>query len=65
MTVQRVLPIWENHIKPAAAGGKRVIVVGHGNALRGLIQHLSGMSHEDLLSFEIPTACPLIYNFDT
>lgn len=64
MTIERVLPYWEKKIRPKAHMGKRTIVIGHGNALRGLIKHLSGMSHEEILNFEIPTACPLVYNFD-
>jgi len=23
------------------------------------------MDHEEILNFEIPTACPLVYNFDS
>ncbi|WP_448582867.1 2,3-diphosphoglycerate-dependent phosphoglycerate mutase [Thermaurantiacus sp.] len=61
-TIARVLPFWEAAIAPALRSGQRVLVVAHGNSLRGLVKHLSGLSDEEILAFEIPTGTPIIYD---
>jgi 2,3-bisphosphoglycerate-dependent phosphoglycerate mutase len=43
---------------------KKVIVVAHGNSLRAIVKHLSGMSESEILKYNIPTAVPLVYEFD-
>ena len=43
---------------------KNVIVVAHGNSLRAVVKHLSGMSEDEILKYNIPTAVPLVYEFD-
>jgi 2,3-bisphosphoglycerate-dependent phosphoglycerate mutase len=43
---------------------KKVIVVAHGNSLRAIVKHLSGMSEDEILKYNIPTAVPLVYEFD-
>ncbi|MCF0254401.1 MAG: 2,3-diphosphoglycerate-dependent phosphoglycerate mutase [Duodenibacillus sp.] len=63
-TVARVVPYWEGVIKPAVASGKRVIVAAHGNSLRALIKHIDAMSDEAIVSLNIPTARPIVYEFD-
>ena len=45
-------------------GGKKVIVVAHGNSLRAIFKHLTGMSEEAIIKYNIPTGCPLIFEFD-
>lgn len=62
-TVARVLPAFEALVLPALAAGRRVLVVAHGNSLRGLVKHLSGLSPEEILAYEIPTGTPLLYDF--
>ena len=44
--------------------GKNVIVVAHGNSLRAIVKHLSKMSNEDIIKYNIPTAVPFVYEFD-
>ena len=63
-TVARVLPYWECEIKPAIVSGKKVIIAAHGNSLRALVKHLEGISDEDIISLNIPTGVPLVYEFD-
>jgi 2,3-bisphosphoglycerate-dependent phosphoglycerate mutase len=60
-TIARVLPYYEAEIAPALRGGETVIVSAHGNSLRALVKHLSGISDADIPSLEIPTGQPLIY----
>jgi 2,3-bisphosphoglycerate-dependent phosphoglycerate mutase len=39
-------------------------VAAHGNSLRAIVKHLSKMSNEEIIKYNIPTACPLVYEFD-
>ena len=64
LTIERVLPYWEEAILPQLAGGETVIVSAHGNSLRALVKHLSGISDEDIADLEIPTGKPIVYGFD-
>jgi 2,3-bisphosphoglycerate-dependent phosphoglycerate mutase len=63
-TVGRVLPFWNESIAPAILRGERVVVVAHGNSLRALVKHLDGISDDDIVQLNIPTARPLVYEFD-
>jgi 2,3-bisphosphoglycerate-dependent phosphoglycerate mutase len=64
-TVERVVPYWESDIAPRVQAGENILVVAHGNSLRGLIKHLSHMSDEDIVKFEFETGVPLICDVDT
>lgn len=64
MTVERVKPYWKDVVVPQMEKGARVVIVSHGNCLRGLIKHLVHMDQEEIMNFEIPTACPIIFEFD-
>ena len=48
-------------IEGSEVSGKRVLVVAHGNSLRGIVKHLSNISDEDIVGLEIPTGQPLVY----
>lgn len=61
-TISRVLPYWESAIVPELKAGRTVIVSAHGNSLRALVKHLSGISDADIAGLEIPTGQPLIYD---
>jgi 2,3-bisphosphoglycerate-dependent phosphoglycerate mutase len=63
-TVARVVPFWTESIAPAIRAGKRVVVAAHGNSLRALVKHLDGMSDDDIVHMNIPTARPLVYELD-
>ncbi|MGM0548159.1 MAG: 2,3-diphosphoglycerate-dependent phosphoglycerate mutase [Bacillota bacterium] len=64
MTIERVMPYWENEIVPQMKKGKKIIVAAHGNSLRALVKHLDGISDADIPSLNIPTGKPLVYEFD-
>jgi 2,3-bisphosphoglycerate-dependent phosphoglycerate mutase len=38
--------------------------VAHGNSLRAIVKHLTKMSDQDIIGYNIPTACPLVFEFD-
>ena len=61
-TIERVLPYWEAAIAPELRAGKRVIIAAHGNSLRALVKHLSGLSEDDIVHEEIPTGRPMVYD---
>jgi 2,3-bisphosphoglycerate-dependent phosphoglycerate mutase len=61
-TIARVLPYWEARIAPALKSGQRVLISAHGNSLRALVKHLSGISDADIAGFEIPTGQPILYD---
>ena len=63
-TIARVLPYYESAIVPVLKAGQTVIVSAHGNSLRALVKHLSGISDAAIAELEIPTGQPIIYDFD-
>lgn len=63
-TVARFLPYWHETISPAVKSGKKVIIAAHGNSLRALVKYLDNVSNEDIVSLNIPTGIPLIYELD-
>lgn len=63
LTIERVLPYWESTILPVLASGETVIISAHGNSLRALVKHLSGISDDDITGLEIPTGEPIVYDF--
>jgi 2,3-bisphosphoglycerate-dependent phosphoglycerate mutase len=64
LTIERVLPYWESAILPKLTSGETVIIAAHGNSLRALVKHLSGISDADITDLEIPTGQPIVYDFD-
>jgi 2,3-bisphosphoglycerate-dependent phosphoglycerate mutase len=63
-TIARVLPYWEKRIAPVLTAGKRVVISAHGNSLRALVKHLSGIADDEIVDVEIPTGQPMIYELD-
>ncbi len=63
-TVERVIPYFEEEIKPAMKEGKRVLIAAHGNSLRALVKYLENISDEEIISVNIPTGVPLVYDLD-
>ena len=63
-TIERVLPYWEARIAPELKAGKRVLISAHGNSLRALVKHLSGIADDEITSLEIPTGQPIVYELD-
>ena len=60
-TIARVLPYWETRIAPALQRGQRVLISAHGNSLRALVKHLSGIPDDAITTLEIPTGQPIVY----
>jgi 2,3-bisphosphoglycerate-dependent phosphoglycerate mutase len=62
--VARLVPYFEDAIAPELASGQNVLVVAHGNSLRALLKHLEGVSDNDIVSVNIPTGVPRLYELD-
>lgn len=58
---QRMLPYWLKVLAPRVAAGRRLLVISHGNTLRGLVMHLERLTAEEMEKVEIPSGIPLIY----
>jgi len=63
-TVERFLPYWRETIAPAIREGQKVLIAAHGNSLRALVKHLDNVSDEEIVSLNIPTGIPLVYELD-
>jgi 2,3-bisphosphoglycerate-dependent phosphoglycerate mutase len=63
-TCARAIPYFENKILPLVKAGKNVLVVAHGNSLRGLVKDLEDLSDEEITKVEIPTGVPIVYDLD-
>ena len=63
-TIKRVVEYYESTIVPNLKLGKKIIIVAHGNSLRGLVKYLDNLSDEEVMNLEIPTGVPLVYELD-
>jgi 2,3-bisphosphoglycerate-dependent phosphoglycerate mutase len=63
-TYNRVIPFFENKIKPDLQQNKNIIITAHGNSLRALCKNLFNISDQKINKLEIPTGNPLIVEFD-
>ncbi|QGY40941.1 2,3-diphosphoglycerate-dependent phosphoglycerate mutase [Pseudodesulfovibrio cashew] len=63
-TIDRTMPYWFKVIEPQIRADRRVLIVAHGNSLRGLVKYLDGMSDEEITQLNIPTGVPLVYELD-
>ncbi|MDH5640070.1 MAG: 2,3-bisphosphoglycerate-dependent phosphoglycerate mutase [Nitrospira sp.] len=63
-TAERVLPYYEDKIKPYLLKGETILIAAHGNSLRALVMQLEQLSKEEVLELNIPTGAPLLYELD-
>ena len=63
-TVQRVVPYWKQTIAHVIQSGQRVIIAAHGNSLRALVKYLDHIADDKIVSLNIPTGMPLVYELD-
>ena len=63
-TVNRMVPYWENEIRESLRSQDQVLVAAHGNSLRAVIKHVKGISDEDIVSLNLPTGIPYVFEFD-
>ena len=63
-TVKRVMPYFYKEIIPDIKKGKKILVVAHGNSIRGLIKYFDKLNDEEIVNVDIPNAIPLVYEFN-
>lgn len=64
LTIARTLPYWNNIIIPQIKEGKQIIIAAHGNSLRGIVKHLDNLSDDAIMSLNLPTGIPFVYELD-
>ena len=63
-TIKRILPYWEKTIFPRLRFEDQLLVVAHGNSLRGIIKHLKRIPDSEIVQLNLPTAVPYVFEFD-
>lgn len=63
-TVKRVVEYFKSDIKKDLQDNKKIIIVAHGNSLRGLMKYLDNLSNDEVVSLEIATGRPICYELD-
>lgn len=63
-TVDRMVPYWEGEIRESLKSNSQVLVAAHGNSLRAVIKYLKGISDADIVSLNLPTGIPYVFEFD-
>ena len=63
-TIKRVIEYWNSDIKEELLNNRKIIIVAHGNSLRGLMKYLDNMSDEEVIALEIETGNPICYELD-
>ena len=64
LTAKRTLPFYERAILGDLKQGKNVLVVAHGNSNRSIVMQLEKMTPEQILSLELATGIPRVYDLD-
>lgn len=64
VTIERVRPCLEELIEPSLRLYDNVIVAAHGNSLRGLAMMMLHLSATEIVSCEIPTGKPWVFELD-
>ena len=60
-TAERTLPFFDRAILGDIKQGKNVLVVAHGNSNRSIVMQLDELDEEGVLSLELGTGVPLVY----
>jgi 2,3-bisphosphoglycerate-dependent phosphoglycerate mutase len=56
---RRMAPYWHEMLRPQLAGGRTVVVVSHGNAVRVLLHLATGVPLAEAARLPVPTATPV------
>lgn len=63
-TISRTLPYWKTEIFPLLERCDSILVVAHGNSLRGIIKYLKNISDDNIVNLNLPTAVPYVFQFN-
>lgn len=59
----RMKPNFTKQILPRLKKGEDILVVGHGNTLRGAIKYLEQISDDDIAFLDLPKTTPIVYQY--
>ena len=63
-TIKRILPYLEKTIFPHLKFEDQLLIVAHGNSLRGIIKYLKRIPDNEIVRLNLPTAVPYVFEFD-
>jgi len=63
-TFERVIPYFNEKIKPSILSDKNILIVFHGNSCRALLMKILNISENNIINLEIPTGNPLLIRFE-
>ena len=63
-TIERLMPYYQNVILKALGEHDEIMIVAHGNSLRGIVKELRGMTNEEIIKFNIPTGIPYLFELN-
>ncbi|MEC7671372.1 MAG: 2,3-bisphosphoglycerate-dependent phosphoglycerate mutase [Pseudomonadota bacterium] len=63
-TCNRTIPYFKKNILPKLHDGENVIITAHGNSLRSIIMHVEDLNEEAIVSVEITTGIPIVYEYE-
>jgi len=63
-TFERVMPYFNEKIKPLILSNKNILIVFHGNSCRALLMKIFNISKNNIIDFEVPTGNPLLIRFE-
>lgn len=61
---RRIIPLWNVSIVESLRKYKQVMIVAHGNSIRGIIKFMKNMSNEEIVKLNIPTGIPYLMELD-
>ena len=62
--IDRLNPFWNRYVKNIKANPGNHLIIAHSNSLRAIVKILDQLSNEEIVSVNIPTGIPLVYEFD-
>lgn len=63
LTTKRTIPYFVDTILPHIKEKKNILISAHGNSLRACVKYIEGLSEEEVVSLEIATGDPLVYEW--
>ena len=60
----RLNPFWNQYLANIKENPGNHLIVAHSNSLRAIVKILDQLSDEEIMSVNIPTGIPLVYEFD-
>jgi 2,3-bisphosphoglycerate-dependent phosphoglycerate mutase len=62
--IDRLNPFWNRYVENIKENPGNHLIVAHSNSLRAIVKILDQLSDEEIVSVNIPTGVPLVYEFD-